>query len=83
MEYSNLKYTIDDIDKIVDYTSWSVKKKIDTLLHIDCIMYANLGIDSTKTERLETKKKSRLIYRAIKKLDENVGQSLLTSVDKP
>ena len=80
---SNLKYTIDDIDKIVDYTSWSVKKKIDTLLHIDCIMYANLGIDSTKTERLETKKKSRLIYRAIKKLDENVGQSLLTSVDKP
>lgn len=83
MEYSNLKYTIDDIDKIVDYTSWSVKKKIDTLLHIDCIMYANLGIDSTKTERLETKKKSRLIYRAIKKLDENVGQSLLISVDKP
>ncbi len=35
MEYSNLKYTVDDIDKIVDYTSWSVKKKIDTLLHIN------------------------------------------------
>jgi len=83
MELSNLKYTIDDVEKIASYSTWSLKKKIDTLLHIDCIMYANLGIDSTKTERLETKKKSRLIYRAIKKLDENVGQSLLISVDKP
>ncbi len=83
MDLSNFKYTISDVEKIVEYSTWSVKKKIDTLLHIDCIMYANLGIDSTKTERLETKRHSRSIYKAIKKLDENVGRALLIAVDQP
>ena len=40
-------------------------------------MYCNLGSDSTKTERLETKKQSRAIYRAIKTIDKSLGDSLL------
>jgi hypothetical protein len=83
MGLSDFKYTIDDVEKIVGYSTWSTKKKIDALLHIDCIMYANLGIDSTKTERLETKRNSRSIYKAIKQLDENTGRALLIAVDKP
>tara|TARA_R100000781_G_scaffold99431_1_gene63016 strand:+ start:1147 stop:1398 length:252 start_codon:yes stop_codon:yes gene_type:complete len=83
MGLSDFKYTIDDVDKIVEYSTWSTKRKIDALLHIDCIMYANLGIDSTKTERLETKRKSRSIYKAIKQLDEDTGRALLIAVDKP
>jgi hypothetical protein len=83
MEFSDCKYTISDVDKIVEYSTWSLRKKIDTLLRIDCIMYTNLGIDSTKTERLETKRRSRSIYKAIKKLDEATGEAFLISVDKP
>lgn len=83
MVLSDCKYTIEDIDKIVEFSTWNLKKKIDTLLRIDCMMYTNLGTDSTKGERLETKRRSRSIYKAIKKLDEVTGQALLISEDKP
>ena len=83
MGLSDCKYTIEDIDKISGYSTWNPKKKIDTLLRVDCIMYTNLGVDSTKAERMETKRKSLSIYRAIKKLDEATGRALLTSEDKP
>lgn len=83
MGLSDCKYTIEDIDKISGYSTWDLKKKIDTLLRVDCIMYTNLGVDSTKAERMETKRKSLSIYRAIKKLDEATGRALLTSEDKP
>jgi len=82
MVVSDFKYTIEDVDKIAGYSTWSVKKKIDALLHIDCIMYANLGTDSTKTDRLDTKRKSRAVYRAIKKLDHTMGDSFLSLMDK-
>jgi hypothetical protein len=65
------------IDKIMSYTSVSDREKINRLLELDCNMYANLGSDSTKAEKLEVKKQSRAIYRAIKQLDESVGRSLL------
>ena len=64
-----MSYTFEDIEKILDFKSWSKTKKIDELLRIDCQMYTNLGTDSTKTERETTKKRSRSIYRAISKLD--------------
>jgi hypothetical protein len=70
------------IDKIMSYTSVSDREKINRLLELDCNMYANLGSDSTKAEKLEVKKQSRAIYRAIKQLDESVGRSLLEHMDK-
>ena len=54
------------IDKILGYKTWSDRKKIDALLERDCSLYTNLGKESTKKERNNTKKKSRAIYRAIK-----------------
>ena len=39
------------IQKIKTYKTWSLKKKVDALLEIDAVMYTNLGIDSTKTEK--------------------------------
>jgi len=65
------------IDKILGYKTISNKDKIDRLIEIDAIMYTNLGSDSTKTERNEAKKKSRVIYRAIKTLDRDLGDMLL------
>jgi CRISPR/Cas system CSM-associated protein Csm2 small subunit len=76
------KYTTSDIDKILSFTSWSDKKKIDTLLHIDCTQYANLGTDSTIGEKKNVRTQSRNIYRAIKSIDESKGKLLLDYMDK-
>ncbi len=65
------------VNKILNYKTISDKDKIDRLLELDAIMYTNLGSDSTKTDRNETKKKSRIIYRAIKNLDRDLGDMLL------
>ena len=53
------------IKKIQGYKTWSLKKKVDSLLEIDANNYTNLGIDSTKTEKKEVKAISRKIYKAI------------------
>ncbi len=65
------------INKILSYKTISTKDKINRLLELDAIMYTNLGSDSSKTERSDTKKKSRVIYRAIKTLDRDLGDMLL------
>tara|TARA_B100001939_G_scaffold265782_1_gene233089 strand:- start:448 stop:675 length:228 start_codon:yes stop_codon:yes gene_type:complete len=72
-----MAYTIDDIDKILGYTTWKDKKKIDTLLEIDAAMYTNLGMESSKTQVENVKKASRKIYKAIKTIDEYTGRLLL------
>tara|TARA_R100000426_G_scaffold69049_1_gene48067 strand:- start:326 stop:577 length:252 start_codon:yes stop_codon:yes gene_type:complete len=64
------------IRKILNYKTWSVKKKVDTLLEMDHEMYMQLGIDSTKKEVSETKRKSRKIYRAIMQVSPKDGYTL-------
>ena len=44
-------------------------------------MYTNLGSDSLKSEKQEVKKKSRVIYRAIKELDLETGKLLIQHQD--
>tara|TARA_R110002051_G_C8538169_1_gene470691 strand:- start:334 stop:573 length:240 start_codon:yes stop_codon:yes gene_type:complete len=75
------RYNINDVDKIVDYTTWSDKRKIDTLLHINNVMYSNLGLDSSKQERSTTKQLSRKIYKAIKTVNLELGKSLLLDME--
>ena len=72
-----MAYTIDDINKILSYTSWKDKKKIDTLLQIDADLYTNLGKESSKTQIENVKSASKKIYKAIKKVDEYQGRLLL------
>ena len=55
----------------------SKKEKIDKLLEYDTDMYTRLGTDSLKKEIEETKKESKRVYKAIKTLDENIGNELL------
>lgn len=76
-----MRYNIDDIQKILDFTSWNDKKKIDTLLEIDATLYCNMGLETTKTQRQETKRGSRRIYNAIKQIDSVMGQELLHFMD--
>jgi len=72
-----MKYTFDDIEKIIEFKSWSKKRKVDTLLAIDADLYCNLGVESSKTERENVKMQSRKIYRLIKTIDEYSGKLLL------
>lgn len=77
-----MEYAINDIDKIVEFSSWSDKKKIDELLRIDCTMYTNLGLESTKSDRQTARKSSRKIYRLIKTLDYKMGNDFLVAMDR-
>lgn len=76
-----MEYTLDDIDKIVEFKTWSNKKKLDELLRIDCQQYTNLGSDSTNAEREEVKQYSRKIYRLIKTIDKELGLKFLHYMD--
>lgn len=82
MKLNQMSYTFSDIDKIIEFKSWSVRKITDELLRIDCSQYTNLGSDSLKSERLEVKKNSRKIYKAIKTVDSELGSRLLDAMDK-
>tara|TARA_R100001460_G_scaffold63799_1_gene103987 strand:- start:218 stop:448 length:231 start_codon:yes stop_codon:yes gene_type:complete len=75
-----MSYNVDDIDKILSFTSWSKKRKIDALFEIDADLYCNQGKDSTKTELDTTHKQSRKIYKAVKSLDEYWGGMMLREI---
>jgi len=77
-----MKYKYENIDKFMEYKTWSDKQKIDELLHIDCNLYANLGTDSTREEKEEVKRRSLIIYRLIKTLDKKLGDEFLYTMDK-
>mgnify|MGYP001200430556 CR=1 FL=1 len=77
--YMSYKYS--DIDKIINYKTWSQRMKIDALLSIDADLYTNLGISSTKKEKNQVKIKSKNIYRAIEKINPKDGKLLLHSMD--
>ncbi len=77
-----MKYNINDIEKIVDFTTWSDKQKQDELLKIDASLYCNLGTDSTKSDRELVRKESKKIYRSIQKVNPQLGESLLNAIDR-
>jgi len=76
-----MEYKYRDINKITSYKTWPERKKIDTLLFIDCDLYTQLGMDSSIKEKKETKLKSRKIYKAINKIDNRLGKLFLQSMD--
>lgn len=69
------------IEKVLSYKTYTDKRKIDSLLHQLAILWQNTGTDSTKGEIQEVKKKSRMIYRAIKQLDPELGSRFLNTAD--
>lgn len=76
-----MSYGYEDIDKIVEFKTWATRKKIDELFRIDVYMYTNLGIDSTKKEKEEVRKKSKAIYRAISKINPKLAKELIYHMD--
>ena len=64
------------LQKIKNYKTWSLKKKVDALLEIDAIQYTNLGKDSTSAEKKQVKTISRKIYKAISSISPMDGYIL-------
>ena len=89
-EYDKIKQSKFDIhsidinsfcEKVIGYKTKTEKEKMDALLELDTLLYTRLGRDSTLTDKRETKKKSRVIYRAIKTFNKAVGDSFLQHMD--
>ena len=76
-----MRYKYEEIEKFMEFKTWTDKQKIDKLLEIDCSLYAHLGIDSTKEEKDDVKRKSKIIYRLIKSIDKKLGDELLYTMD--
>ncbi len=76
-----MRYKYEDIKKFMEFKTWTNKDKIKTLLEIDCSLYAHLGTDSTKAEKEEVKRKSIEIYRTIKKIDKELGDEFLLTMN--
>jgi len=70
-----------EIKRIAEDYNKTIIERINQLLEMDATLYTNLGSDSTKSEKLDVKKKSRMIYRAIKDLDLETGKLLLQHQD--
>lgn len=70
----------EEIDQIAENAELDDRQKIDELLRIDAMMYANMGTDSEASERAETKRRSRLIYRTIKAIDMETGELFLRAM---
>ena len=76
-----MAYTTKDIEKILGFTTWTDKQRLDELLRMDCALYCALGTDSTKAEREDVKRKSRKIYKGIKTFDPQSGEMFLRVMD--
>ena len=72
---------LDRINDIVNAPATD-RQKIDCLLELDARLYTELGIDSTKADKVETRRKSRIIYREIRSIDKKDGNLLLNHLDK-
>lgn len=71
----------DEVDKILSFITYSDKKKVDKLLELSATLWAQTGIDSSKKEIEETRKNVRIIYRAIKFVDSELGTLLMRVQD--
>jgi hypothetical protein len=72
---------LDRISDIVNAPATD-RQKIDGLLELDARLYTELGVNSTKADKVETRRKSRIIYREIRSIDKKDGNLLLNHLDK-
>jgi len=75
-----MDYKFEDLDKIMAFSTWSTKQKIDELLRINADLRANLGIDSTKAEVKEADRKWKKMAKAINKIDPVQGSLFLRAI---
>ena len=62
------------------YTNKEVREEIDKLLHDNSKIQSNLGSDSTEEEKLEAKRKEKILKRKISKLDVDFANAVFIEV---
>jgi hypothetical protein len=67
--------------KIAEDFNKTIRERVDQLLSLDANMYTNLGSDSLKKDKVEVKRNSKVIYKAIEKIDSHTGKQLLNHLD--
>jgi len=75
-----MDYKYEDIEKILAFTTWTPKQKIDEMFRIDAWHRTKLGIDSTDKERELVNKKAKRMYKEISRIDPVIGSELLRSI---
>ena len=60
-----------------DYADMKAQQEIDRVLQENAMLFQNLGVDSTKTERNEAKAQEKRNLKAIKHLDPDKIDRLL------
>jgi hypothetical protein len=71
----------EEINEIVNFNSWSKKRKIYELFNIDYNMYINMSKYLNPDDMLEIKNKSTAIRRAISKIDCDIEKHFVFSVN--
>lgn len=80
--YDIMTFNFEKYFKKVDKYKGKDRSKVGLLLELDANLYMMLGSGATKTEKAEVRKKSRMIYKEIKKYDKIMGDSFLKHQDK-
>jgi hypothetical protein len=75
-----MEYKFEDLDKIMGFSTWSTKQKIDELLRINADLRCNLGTDSTKAEIKEADRKWKKMAKAINSIDPVQGSLFLRAI---
>lgn len=73
-------YNSNNMEEILT-NKWCNRCKIHKLLEVDAHLYTQLGRTSTAKEKAEVKKISKKIYTYINKIDSEIGNILLSSMD--
>lgn len=68
-------------EKIATDFQLSIVERTNLLLKIDCDLYTNLGVNSTKEEKQEVKEISKFIYTRLALIDETSNKVLLKAFD--
>lgn len=73
----------DLVNSVLEKTTVSDRNKVDRLLHFDHTLHGNLDVKNSHkdSDKRKIMKKSRIIYRGLKKIDKKLGESFLQLQD--
>lgn len=75
-----MAYNFEDLDKFMNFKSWTNRQKIEECLRINAELRCNLGTDSTKAEIKEADRKWKKMAKAINKIDPIEGSLFLRTI---
>jgi hypothetical protein len=70
-----------EVDRIINFKTYSVKEKEDKLLFINACLQSQLGTDVSQKTKDHVDLLARIIFRGIKAIDPYVGSRALRTQD--